>query len=330
MVSNQTMEKYQDLRGKDLSNQDLSDTAIEILISSKFNTLTKWSPTDKLPNGFIPNLIIEKGKCPGLGIENIQENGITGKGINVAIIDQKLLKGHVEYRDVLASYEEIGEQNYGPQMHGSAVASLLVGKDCGVAPEAKLFYYAVPCHRNFTCYAIALKQIIEHNRASIDKIRAVSCSIGYREEIPEEGLDGWIETIIQAEKEGIIMVHCAMRQLNLTGCGSRDDKDNLTSYRTALYTENHNNKINISVPVDYRTYASCGGEKEYEYSAKGGLSWAMPYVTGLICLILQVNPYSTNEEVFGLIRNNYSISQSGIKIINPSLIIESIQKLVKN
>ena len=41
---------------------------------------------------------VELWKNPGLGIKSLHESGINGKGVDVAIIDQKLRLTHTEYK----------------------------------------------------------------------------------------------------------------------------------------------------------------------------------------------------------------------------------------
>ena len=50
---------------------------------------------------------MEIGKNPGLNIRKLHKEGLTGKGIGIAIIDQNLLVDHSEYKDQLRMYEEI-------------------------------------------------------------------------------------------------------------------------------------------------------------------------------------------------------------------------------
>jgi hypothetical protein len=64
-------------------------------------------------------------------MRTLHAEGITGKGIGVAIIDQTLLVDHREYKDRLRVYEEAEDITGGwmeVQMHGPAVASIAVGK----------------------------------------------------------------------------------------------------------------------------------------------------------------------------------------------------------
>jgi len=47
---------------------------------------------------------LEEGKNPGLGIRDLHKRGFTGKGVKVAIIDQKLRLTHIEYKDRIERY----------------------------------------------------------------------------------------------------------------------------------------------------------------------------------------------------------------------------------
>ena len=126
------------LISKDLRGLDLSHASNILLNETSFDTYTKWP---RLPKDFSPKDILEMGKNPGLGIRKLHKQGINGEGISVGIIDMVLLKNHVEYQDQLVYYEEYNA-HIEPELHGTAVASLLVGKSVGVAPKAKLFYIA--------------------------------------------------------------------------------------------------------------------------------------------------------------------------------------------
>ncbi len=321
------IKKYQDLRGLDMSALDLVKIPVENLISTTFDTQTKWPPKEKLPAGFDSELILEDGKNPGLGIRELHAEGITGKGINVAIIDQKLLTDHEEYEDSLIDYEEVGEIKHGPEMHGSAVTSLLSGKQCGVAPDAKVFYRARTSVRNsdyFNYNAKALKDVIEYNKNSSEKIRVVSCSFGYNEEKKEDGVDDWMNTLEQAKKEGIIVIHCSMKDIDFTGCGGQS-KEDVLEYDDHIWSGEENSKA-LRVPSDYRTYASSEGNNEYEYRAEGGLSWSVPYLVGIICLMLQIDSSLKNEEIFEYINKGYTTNKDGLHIINPRSIIDLVSK----
>ncbi|MCU0914559.1 MAG: hypothetical protein MUC88_08360 [Planctomycetes bacterium] len=141
-----------------------------ILDKMPYDSRTHWPGHDKLPEGFDPVQRLERGKSPGLGVAGLHAQGLDGHGVGIAIIDQPLVQDHQEYAGQLMRYEPIDVASVPPQMHGPAVASLAVGRTCGVAPKAALYHYAVPMWnwgRNKP-YAELLEKIIERNKTLRD------------------------------------------------------------------------------------------------------------------------------------------------------------------
>ena len=97
--------------------------------------------------------LLEACKDPGLGVRSLQARGITGKGVNVAIIDQPLLTDHPELASRIAAYCDTGCEGQTTSMHGPAVASLLAGKTIGVAPDVSIYYAAWPSWLEDSRYA---------------------------------------------------------------------------------------------------------------------------------------------------------------------------------
>ena len=319
-----------------------------------------------------PEKLLEEGKNPGLGIRELHKKGITGAGVVVGIIDQRISPTHSEFRDNIISNSEY----YTPEsaddtevsMHGPAVVSLLVGKNCGVAPGAKVVYGNINAATDgFLGYIKSLKDIIEYNKHNEPKIKIVSVSKGYSyEEIP--GLEEWIELKKEAEKSGITVVDVKYFDENfITGGGSKSDRDQFDGYEPPLFyndshkkipsvkdiervvsaldesqrrkffdefktyqnfIDKHTDRLNnaMIVPCDYRTMASAEGDNEYRYDTEGGLSWAIPYFSGVFALALQVNPNLTNDEFLRIVRKTVGQNKKGIKIINPKGIIEEVRK----
>lgn len=114
---------------------------------------------------------------------------------------------HEEYSSAIASYKQFGETSEeGVSMHGPAVASLLVGKNCGVATESRLHYSVSP--GNWDYYSDALDEIVSSNEVleDKDKIKIVSCSIGYPNPDVSGNLDKWKKVIKKAKSSGITFV----------------------------------------------------------------------------------------------------------------------------
>lgn len=379
-----TISEFEDLRSLNLAERDLRTVSVEVLITADFDTKTIWPEQDKMPIGFNPEKNIDEAKNPGLGIRELHQKGIDGRGIKVAIIDQTLssergeLIQHSEYASNIVDYKEIGDaKDEDISMHGPAVASLLVGKECGVAPGAELVYRATPPGRDFNHKADALLDIIEFNKTLPlkDRIRVVSCSIGYKEEKPEQGLERWIEAIKKAEAEGIIVSDVGDRTgVDYIGGGTSGNKANPENYDRALFSRDQEDKdldkifaesggdidlilqkirgvkknevLNIPdsvlrekiqralyergkeiiIPCDYRTMASNAGPNEYMYNGKGGMSWAVPYLSGLFALAFQINPNLTKKEIAGAINKTAIVNKKGFKVVNPKGFIEAIQQ----
>lgn len=126
-----------DARGYDISRLNLT---LEELLNLCIDKTTVLSDKQRA----IINEYMEKMKDPGLGIRDLHELGITGKGIKMAIIDQPL-GYHQEYGSNILENNNINCNEMGwtdASMHGAAVTSIAVGENTGVAPDADLIYYS--------------------------------------------------------------------------------------------------------------------------------------------------------------------------------------------
>ena len=283
--------------------------------------------------------VIEAGKNPGLGVRSLHERGITGKGVNVAIIDQNLILGHPEYTDNIVDYypgnfpEEYYESG---SMHGAAVTSFLAGKTCGVAPEAKVYFACGAMDFDASPFAEALYWILEENAKlpENEKIRVVSVSAG-----PEEGYmenaELWDEAVTAAQAEGILILDC--RNDEYTGfihSAYYDPKnpEDITACKP-LYPNFENNlnrefyKTYIYAPSSFRTSARAyyEGEYFYGYDGIGGQSWAIPYVAGVLALGWQINPDIPADEMRNLLISTCYIEEHGLRMVDPLAFIEAVE-----
>jgi len=155
-----SVNEYGDVRWKDLSKLDLSARK-GLIPTLTFNTKTVWPEQAKMPPGSDPNKILTDAMNPGLGVRRLHQQGITGKSVNVAIIDQPTYMVHVEFAGKIAAYHDTGCETDESSMHGPALASLLVGANCGTAPGARVYYAAAPSwKRDAAYYAKGLDWII--------------------------------------------------------------------------------------------------------------------------------------------------------------------------
>lgn len=339
-----------DLRSMDLSYLDLSKE-LKALQYASFDSRTIWS--DSLPKEFDPAVVLEQGKDPGLGLRELHEKGITGKGVGIAILDQTLLTDHEEYAKQLKYYKEFGKaQTSNASMHGAAVASIAVGKTTGVAPEALLYYIADFSFMtneegeeeyNLTSRAADIDRFIELNKTlpEEEKIRIISYSNGW--DLSMKGGAEMEAAAKRAKEAGIAMMYIddddpALK--NLFGMSRQflSDPNDYTGFLPGIFWkdrifEKDARTDYLLVPMDNVTTASPTGMQDYVYYANGGMSWVMPYYAGLYALAYQVKPGITLEEFVEAAQNTahkVSFRQNEKDYpfgfaVNPAKIIEYLQ-----
>lgn len=334
-----------DIRHVNCANKNLSQYNAEQI---DFDNGTIF-PTDilKLPADFNANAIMEKHKNPGLNVRKLHEMGIDGSGISMAIIDQPLSQ-HNEYNKNLVHYEEFLVYSGQPgSMHGSAVSSIAVGKTVGVAPKAKLYYFAADLvdgkfendetkSRTSKYYAAALDKIIEINKTLPDNEKIVIVSVSAS---PSWSRDPeiWEKTLEKAKQAGIFVTTTGLEQ----EYGLRDngvyrfvlqDPDNFESYKQTNWQSGRELPIDIQkntlcFPMDHRTTAAPNGINDYVHYANGGWSWMKPFEAGVYVLAKQVKPDITPEEFFkvGLETGYYSETAKCI-LVNPIELIKNLKQ----
>ncbi len=181
----------------------------ESLLSFKYNEKTIFPTGDRLDSDISPEELLELAKNPGLGIRSLHEQGYTGEGITVAIIDQNMFLDHPEFAGKVLNYRDFGcDMDKTGSMHAPAVTSLLVGETIGTAPGAKLYFAAVPTWKWDAAYpAEAMDWIVEENEKlpEGEKIRLVSVSAGFGNG-EFSNAEAWIQSRQRAEEAGILVL----------------------------------------------------------------------------------------------------------------------------
>jgi hypothetical protein len=305
-----------DLRGRDLTGLDLQGR-IEDLFHADFDDRTKWPA--QMPQDYDSRQVMELGKNPGLGVRELHKQGITGRGVGIAICDQPLLVDHQEYKDRLRLYEEINITPFmGAQMHGPAVASIAVGKTVGVAPEADLYYIAemngldlagkVFC--DFEPLSRAVNRVLEVNEqlSPERKIRVISMSIGWNPS--QKGYKQITEAVNKAKAAGMLVICSSVEAIHgfaFHGMGRSPlaSPDDFNAYRPGswwarTFKGDDAASNRLLVPMDARTTASPTGVDEYVFYGDGGWSWSIPYIAGVYALAAQVDPNVTPDRFWAL------------------------------
>lgn len=339
-----------DVRSTDLSGEDLTGRLDDLLYTT-YDSKTKWP--ENLPEEFNPTELMELYKNPGFNIRELHKQGITGKGVGIAIVDQTLLVDHVEYKDRIKLYEENEYSGkLDAQMHGPAVASIAVGKNIGVAPEADLYYIAGDFgtvdndkfEYDFSLLAKNIDRILEVNESLPDdnKIRVIALAIGWSSR--QKGYDEITEAVNRAKEAGIFVVSSSLEETfgyRFHGLGKHpmEDADILESYEPGSWWKDNAKSVfyrtsgefpYLLAPMDFRCTAAPTGISDYAVYSSAGWSWTIPYIAGVYALACQVNPDITYDEFWNIALetgNSIDIELNGYnykmeKIINPVGIIE--------
>lgn len=324
------LEPYSDVRGID-------ETTIL--------TVGEYVPEDMYTDWFNQNTIfkgneshaaeiLENGKDPGLNISQLHAQGITGKNVTVAIIDQPLLPDHPEYSGKIEKYHTLGltDKDARSSMHGPSVASLLAGDTIGTAPDVRLYYVALKFwERNAPeMSAQALDWLIEQNEAlpEEEKIRAVSISADFTNTEYFDNHELWEAAVKRAQDAGLLVLDCRGGYETCVFWPSffnPDHRDDIAKSHIGTPDGGFQEcpPQTLGTPVGYRTTAEVYYKDEYSYS------WAIPYGTGVLALGWQINPSLTGQEMLDLLRKTAYKNADGDSFINPSAFIDSVRSSLK-
>lgn len=340
-LPNHVKNNYRKVHNVDLSELDLSkeENMFTGVLPKQFMTTSEcaeqniildwtdsviWPESDKLPVGINPKKILQDSK-QSPEISELHTMGLTGKGINIAIIDQRLNTKHPEYKQNIKEYKVFGPWNKkGIDYHGSLVAGISVGKTTGVAPEANLYYFAAPVSEQqkdgsyvlSRKYVIeALRQIIEFNKthSEQEKIRFISCSWGTKNDLYTKECE---ELFQECENNGIKIIGGAYKHMG-----------------TYPFDLRYPNKTtSIGIPTDGKTTSFWQGG--YKYTRQGGSSSTFPYLAGVFACACQGNEIfftrpNWQDELTHILQDTAVDDKHGGKMINPVGIRERVTQITR-
>ena len=335
-----TVEPYDDIRAE--TYFDPADQAIypegsfreEDIPTLTFNEGTVLEGSEELQEQ-----LMEAGKNPGLGVRSLHQQGITGEGVRVAIIDQNLLLNHPEFAGKIEAYYDTGceQPEDAGSMHAPAVTSLLVGESVGVAPGGTGCFAAAPPRTGDRAhYADGLNWIVEQNEQlpEGEKIRVVSVSAAPSGKWSpfEKNLEQWDEAVKAAQEAGILVLDC--RSGEETGVISTAfydpaDPENVEACTGGFPSDPYVvPSTEVGVPASYRTVAEeyFEGNPSYQYTGQGGQSWSIPYAAGVLALGWQVAPELDGETMLQLLKDTCATAHDGSHIIDPTAFIEAARE----
>jgi serine protease AprX len=250
------------------------------------------------------------------------------------MIDEPLGGWHSEIHHRIVSYHNAIHS--GPaSRQGAALASLLMGRECGVAPEARLYYVAVPANTiDADFYTEALNWIIQLNASlpSTNRIRVVSVSA---QPLGAGSLFGgdvalWDATCQRAEQAGILVLDATSSRCFVQPCRyNPDDPENPAQCQrlSPLKPCDGQPARWLLVPACPRTAAEELPDRrsDYQYRGQGDVNWAIPYCAGVLALGWQVRSDLDAIQMKALLFESAFQLPDGSRVINPPEFIRRVR-----
>ncbi len=323
--------------GQDLTGHNFSLVRAGVLGGFSYDTYTRWPAAAVLPEGFDPAAWLDNARNPGLGINYLRSQGYDGQGWAVAVLGPEVLREHVEFAPETRFYPEAVSTDGQAAMayQGMVAASLLNGRSCGIAPEARLHYFVVPGGQNvFLRYGAKLSEIVMLNEQLPvgEQIRLVVITDGLSPE--DENWASWEESLLGAQAAGLYVLYAnnaAEEGFFWGGCPPYKDRDQADNYEPAgVLKGGAMEEGGVLVPGDYRTTALHTGTEVYIYWADGGFSWAVPYLGGLCLLAWQAAPELPLDELLEMMKETADSTEFDWKVLNPVRFIFAVENMQPN
>lgn len=336
------------LCGRDVSEIDMSNLSIEMFKRLTFDTKTTFSKEQV--EKFHPfDIIMEQGKQFG----NIKESKIDDSGTTIAIIDrfsdvsEKQFEGRTitVYRVSEDGVEEVQSNEEGIYLehasveedglengyHGNTIASLTVGKECGVAPKSNVMLFHIDGIGNQEAQEHVIKFIENREESNIPDIISISA---------KTKID--IETLKKLEKLGCTFINSDVFMEDFTWGRSDDDghelvRDEFIQYTIDAFADRgiDINKLfseNMLIPVTGRTssYINDDGEEVYKYNGSFcGNSFAICQVAGMFLLAKQITPNIRYDEFIEIARDTAKTNKDNMKYLDADGIITKVKEMEK-
>lgn len=248
-------------------------------------------------------LVLDKS-VPQIQADKVWEAGITGKNVDVAVLDTGIHDEHPSLT-IEKEVDYTGEGTDDLHGHGTHVAGIVASTDStyrGVAYDVDLFNVKV-LNRDGSGYGSDVIKGIEwgvDNGAEI-----ISMSLG-AEVDPCDGTDAMSLAVDNAVNKGVIVVVAAGNSgpdagtITSPGCskkgitiGAVDDNDNVPSWSGRGPTDDGRVKPDLVAPAVGITSTW----KDNLFKSLSGTSMSTPYVSGVAALLLEADPSLKPDEV---------------------------------
>lgn len=303
-----------------------------------------WPSPDKMPDGFNPMEIMERAKRPNTNA------GATGRGINIAVIDNMLDTTNPEYAGQIKYFEgAIDGQQLPPNKHASMVVGHIAGQHTGMAPDANIYFFTkrtYPDRKKFDQEICkVLQNVIKFNNEQTpeNKIHILSCSWGARKKYSPQVY----ELFDQLEASGVKIILCGSDDMTADYTMSMRDfipcnNPNMTDVQPDVQAAGQEMLDNwaikytpdkiVGIPTNMRTTPM--GADGWQYNITGGESSAAPYIAGVYAAALSGNQLfmtrpDWQSELNDILKSTATQTPDGNYMITPSGIRGRVSEIVK-
>ncbi|MBM3199424.1 hypothetical protein FJZ53_00705 [Candidatus Woesearchaeota archaeon] len=240
----------------------------------------------------------------------VWESGITGKNIDVAVLDTGIHDEHPALA-VIKEIDYTGEGTDDLHGHGTHVAGIIASTDStyrGVAYDASLFNVKV-LNKDGSGYG---SDVIKGMEWSIDNgAEIISMSLG-AEIDPCDGTDAISQAVDKAVSKGAVAVVAAGNSgpdsgtITSPGCskkgitvGAVDDNDNVPSWSSRGPTDDGRVKPDLVAPGVTITSTW----KDNSFRSLSGTSMSTPHVSGVVALLLETDSSLKPDDIKNVLKS---------------------------
>ncbi len=256
-------------------------------------------------------------KSTGLiGVPRVWDEGYTGKGVKVALIDTGIDASHPDLKGKVADWVDYVNGKTSPYDdfgHGTHCAGIIggtgnasCGKYMGVAPDVQFVGIKV-LGKDGSGGLSAILKGVEYAMNSDAKV--ISMSLGSNEH--SQAVDDMVSKAVKKGKIVVVAagnsgpdretIGCPSHNPDVITVGATDKSDNVASFSSRGPTEDGSVKPDVCAPgkdiISTRAYGIMDKKAIDNYYLKmSGTSMATPMVSGSIALLLQKDPKLTPQD----------------------------------
>lgn len=260
-----------------------------------------------------------------LNIDKLHTQGITGKGVGIAILDTGVY-AHTDLSDNIVLFQDMVNNRvslYDDNGHGTHVTGIAASKGTGsggrykgIAPDAGIVMIKCLNYRGNGKSPVAIRALdfIKKNWKKYN-IRIINISVGSDYEKKDRENDELIAAVEEMWKQGFVVVAAAGNNgpvggtITIPGCaksiitvGAADDdrEVKIRGHRSMMHYSGRGPTdvciVKPEIVAPGTGIISCSIGRQL-YSSQSGTSMATPVVAGCIALMLEKNPSLTNKEI---------------------------------